>query len=195
MPAKGHRHSLGARRRIGRKPRWNQGLTKETDSRVRAHARKTSQTMAGRPLTQEHCRKLRGPKSPEHNEKVRQARLREWRDPEMRRKRLRGNRRRPTSLEKEVDALLEEVFPGQWSYCGGGQWTVLIGRYIPDFVHKSKMLLIEAFGDHWHTLPGAFQRDHLRLLEFSHHGYDTFVIWESELAKVELVRKLRLFCA
>ncbi len=99
---------------------------------------------------------------------------------------------KPNSVEQRLQVLLESWFPGEWRYNNG--WFVTENNRVPDFVHRDGNQLIELFGDYWHTQPGMFQSDHARLLQFSLLGFDTFVVWEHEVALPTLLeRRLRLW--
>ena len=100
--------------------------------------------------------------------------------------------KRPTKVEEELGILLKELFPGEYKYVGNGE--VIIGRKCPDFINvNGKKKIIEMYGnffhkDEWKT------RGAERIKFFQQYGYDTLIVWSSELAKREiLIKRLLVF--
>ena len=63
-----------------------------------------------------------------------------------------------------------------------GDWKFVINGFNPDFINcNGQKKIIELFGDYWHNLPGAVERDKRKLKEYKKYGYKTLVIWEKEL--------------
>lgn len=91
-------------------------------------------------------------------------------------------------IEKLLQAFLDQYFPDQWQFVGNNQ---RIGNRCPDFIHTTRPLLIELFGDHWHGKPmtGVPKLLHEwdRVSVFRDSGYETLVIWEHELKHMEAV--------
>ena len=84
--------------------------------------------------------------------------------------------RKPTKLETKFDLLLQTYFPGEWKYVGNGQ--VWIGGKCPDWINMNgKKKLIELFGNYWHKP----EDEENRREHFKRFGFDTIVVWESEL--------------
>ena len=81
---------------------------------------------------------------------------------------------------KKERKLLKLLGPS-WLYVGDGQLT--IGGKSPDFWNGDHKL-IELFGDYWHR----GENPQPRIDHFARQGYNTLVIWESELANPELVK-------
>ena len=84
--------------------------------------------------------------------------------------------RKPNKLEKGFQALLDELFPGEYVYVGNG--GLLVGGKCPDFMNvNGQKKLIEVYGDFWHQGDNPQKRiDH-----FSKFGFKTLVLWESEI--------------
>jgi very-short-patch-repair endonuclease len=88
------------------------------------------------------------------------------------------------------------VFSGEWEFVGDGK--LIIAGKNPDFNHKVEKLLIELFGDYWHseqvTRIPEDQHEHERIQLFENEGYQTLVIWEHELDDEErLVERIRIW--
>jgi hypothetical protein len=100
---------------------------------------------------------------------------------------------KPNKLEFSMAEMLSKHFPDEWEYVGDGR--LIIGKWCPDFVRNhGNNQLIELFGDYWHR--GENPQDRIDL--FKQHGYDTIVIWQSELKKlgeVEIIKRVSDFMA
>ncbi len=90
---------------------------------------------------------------------------------------------RPTSIEKQVMALIEELnLP--FRYVGDG--TCFIARANPDFIGIDSKMIIEVAGDYWHDE----NYKHERTEYFAKHGgFKTLVIWQHELDCLETVKQ------
>lgn len=66
-------------------------------------------------------------------------------------------------------------------YVGDG--SLFIGGKSPDYIHDSKRLIIELFGDYWHN-PSEVEP---RLKHFSKFGYKGLIIWEHELNDLNII--------
>jgi very-short-patch-repair endonuclease len=126
-----------------------------------------------------------GKPSPNKGKKVSLQRLQKirdlWKDPEYVKKVFR--KVFPDKPEEYLRSLSDQNFPGQFKYTGNGQ--LIVAGKCPDFVHTSKPLLIELFGDYWHGqertgIPNE-QHERERIELFRLAGYETLVIWEHEL--------------
>lgn len=119
--------------------------------------------------------------SEEFREKVSQVMLKTWQDPEYAQKIL-TQFLRQTRPEKEMEQLLDELFPGEYKYVGDGQF--IIGGKNPDFINiNGQKKIIEVYGDYWHADDDPQER-----IDFFHrYGFDCLVIWESELQEVDSV--------
>ena len=83
---------------------------------------------------------------------------------------------KPNKLELLFDGLLQEMFPNEWKYVGDFQF--FLGGKNPDFMNvNGKKQLIEIYGDFWHQ--GEDPQD--RINHFKQYGFDTLVLWESEI--------------
>jgi len=85
-----------------------------------------------------------------------------------------------------------------YKYTGDG--ALWIGGLNPDFAHcGDKKKLIELFGDYWHEgdvlkTRGWKSTEFGRKAVFSQLGYDTLIIWESELKdKKKVIEKIKEF--
>lgn len=64
-----------------------------------------------------------------------------------------------------------------------------IGNAIPDFIHKTKKIVVEVYGNYWHSAWGGFKElryKHTvegRTKQLNAEGYDSIFIWESDLMR------------
>jgi len=95
----------------------------------------------------------------------------------------------PNKPERKLLTILDMYYTDEWKYVGDGQ--VVIGGKIPDFINvNGKKLIIEMFGDYWHRNDDTDARTAF----FKEFGYDTLVIWESELKDRRVaLRKIEQF--
>lgn len=130
------------------------------------------------------------------------CRLDIWHDPSYIQKQIHSRKSIQNNAEKFLQHVLDLLFPNQWGFVGG--WKLIIetteGIKIPDFVHNSRFLLIELFGDYWHgqarTGISNEQHEQERIKLFKPCGYQTLIIWEHELENQEtLKQKLKAFCS
>lgn len=109
-----------------------------------------------------------------------------WQTPEYRDKIVKamrsGLRVHPNKPEQKLMGLIENICPNKWAFVGSGQ--LVIGGKNPDFanINGSKQL-IEVWGDYWHKGQNPQERIDL----FKQYGYETLIIWESELKQPQEV--------
>ena len=96
---------------------------------------------------------------------------------------------KPTKPEITLNKLLNKLFPNEYKYVG--DFKFWIDGKNPDFMNiNGKKKLIELFGDYWHKDDNPEDR----INHFKPYGFDTLVIWESELKnKDEIIGKLKEF--
>jgi len=96
---------------------------------------------------------------------------------------------KPTKPEIILNKCLQYLFPGEYKYTGDFQ--VWIGGKNPDFMNvNGQKKLIEMFGDYWHE----GEDETKRINHFKEFGFNTLIIWESELRNLVLVNnKLKQF--
>lgn len=95
-----------------------------------------------------------------------------WRDNQIKVMRL-GLQIHPNKPEMQFLALLKSVTP-EWEFVGDGK-KIIAGKN-PDFWNGNHKLA-ELFGNYWHKGENPAERINL----FRQYGYNTLVIWESEL--------------
>lgn len=184
------------------------------------HIRKRSQALTGRIRSSEECEKQRQIalglwRDPDYVEKqvhsrsvstlfqnrgpkLSAAAKRNFRDPDYLRRRIETLGASPNKTEILLQSILDEHFPNQWEFVGDGQ--LIIAGKCPDFVHRECKLLIELFGDYWHSeeVTGVPKKQHEqeRIQLFESEGYQTLVIWEHEMSNTDqLVRAVQDFCS
>lgn len=123
-----------------------------------------------------------------------------WANPKIRKKQLiaifKSFNIVPNSKELQLWKILEELFPDQFKFVGDG--SLIIDFKSPDFIHISKSLIIELFGDYWHSKEktGQTNEEHEqeRIYYFKKFGYKILIVWEQELENENLLKlKLRNF--
>lgn len=102
-----------------------------------------------------------------------------------------GNKIRPTKPELFLNKLIKENnLP--FNYVGNGK--IMIGGFNPDFVCNPIKKIIEMNGDYWHNLPENISKDKRKLKTYKRLGYETLVIWSSELKnKEQIINKIKEF--
>ena len=108
-----------------------------------------------------------------------------------------ANQTLPNKPEKIIIKLIKQ-YNLNLIYVGDGKkWLKGQTQYFnPDFINKEKKVIVEFFGDYWHSLPGVIEKDKERLLTYKKYGYKTLVIWGNELKnspKLEIVNKIKRF--
>lgn len=170
---------------------WNKGghhhFRRESRAEVLKRLKRAVEMRWSRPEAHEKARK---PK-PQHSEFMKSL----WQDPAYRSSMLRACWRKPNKLEKAVQTLLDAHFPGQWLYAGNGVMGTRVGERRPDFVHREKPLVIEVFGDFFHSPEFRFFRyalsEEATVAFYRRHGFDCLVIWEKEMAgRSDIVAKV-----
>ncbi len=125
--------------------------------------------------------------TPEVVAKIKVSGKRFWESmtPEQRANRLtsiaKGANRRPNIPEKSIECVLSRLYPGQWKYVGDGD--VIINGRNPDFINTNgKKLIIEMFGDYWHTqrVRCYEETEAGRIAVYASYGYKTLVVWERD---------------
>ena len=96
-----------------------------------------------------------------------------WQNPEYAKKVLCVDS--PNKEEKRLMVILNDILPNTYTFVGNGKLKV--GSKYPDFVDSSNVRLIELYGDYYHK--GQNPQD--RIDYFEQFGYNTLVIWASEL--------------
>lgn len=124
-------------------------------------------------------------------EKNRQKTRELWRDPKFVAKQRESRNVHPNKMEKCLDAYLQEWFPNQWDFVG--DWAITIAGKCPDFVHTERKLLIELFGDYWHSqaVTGIPEEQHERerIQLFEDVGYRCLVVWEHKLKNLKKLKE------
>lgn len=92
------------------------------------------------------------------------------------------------SKEILIENLLNFLFPNEYKYIGNGK--VWIDGFNPDFINcNGQKKIVEFYGDYWHKRPDYIERDKRRLKAYNKYGYDTLIIWQSELNDIRKVKE------
>lgn len=90
------------------------------------------------------------------------------------------------ALERKVGKILGPSF----TYTGDG--TFKIDGLKPDFVNKTKRVVVEVYGDYWHR-DEPLRKTINKVTRYSRKGWKAIIIWESEVHNpISLRRKLAL---
>jgi very-short-patch-repair endonuclease len=94
---------------------------------------------------------------------------------------------KPNKQEQKLQRIIDRIFPNfEFKYNGDFRLGVMIDRLIPDFVNvNGKKKLIELFGVHWHKK----EEEQQRIERYRKLGFETLVIWDSELQNENLVEE------
>jgi len=115
-------------------------------------------------------------------------------DPQFIEAMIKSFNKKPTRLERQLQSILDKHFPGEFAYNGNFDLGTSIGGLIPDFINvNGRKLVIEAFGDYWHSRKGVLwhQTEKGREVIYYKLGYRCIIIWEHELKdKEHIVEKI-----
>lgn len=118
----------------------------------------------------------------EHVSKVnREITLALWQDSEYVEKVMKGQNLSPNKPESQLIEILNEL-EADFEFTGAGGFQ-LAGK-IPDFVSRKTKQIIEMYGNYWHTETEAIKRTKL----FNEHGFETLIIWDTELVNIDDVK-------
>jgi len=133
---------------------------------------------------------------PEVVEKAQEMSLSQWQDPGYTRLVFDGRNVTPNQAELKLQELLTSLnLP--YKFVGDGK--LIMGGKCPDFVNiNGQKKLIELFGDYWHseeiTGHSIEKEEQERIGHFFQLGFNTLIIWESELSCIEsLSQRILLF--
>ena len=113
-----------------------------------------------------------------------------WKNPVSQERLRAGFNAKPNKEEIFLGTILNEMYPGQWKYTG--DFSFIIGGKCPDFVNcNGQKKIIEYNGTYWHRGDVPKAREKL----FAEFGYETLVIWDKEMKKINSVKeKIERFC-
>ena len=156
------------------------------------HKQATSKGRKGMKFSENHMRSLStshiGKRHPEEQkEKMRQAALRLWSNPEYYNRQIRAvvrGRIKPSRPELFLTSFLQETFPSEWKYVGNGE--VVIARKNPDFINiNGQKKIIEFNGFYTHTKQEEIAREKL----FLEYGFKTLFLHYPDLRDEEGLRQ------
>lgn len=143
------------------------------------HSKKTIQEISRKNLGKKRskeCKKLR-------SENQRQL----WQDPGYVAMQMRARNVCPNKAEVFLGGFFQDLLPDEYRFVGDGtDKDFIIAGKCPDFVNiKGQKKIIELFGEHVHEPEEERQRIDL----FAQHGYQTLIIWYSELQNLDLIKQ------
>ncbi len=97
-----------------------------------------------------------------------------------------GNNVKPNKAELKLNDFLQQLLPNEYKYVGDGEF-ILAGK-CPDFVNiNGQKKIIELYGNYWHK--GETGKERIAL--FRQYGYETLIVWGSELKdEEELINRI-----
>jgi len=97
--------------------------------------------------------------------------------------------RRPNKTEEKLTSLFQANFPQEFKFVGDG--SLILEGLNPDWVNcNGKKLIIELFGEHWHTK----EEEKERISKFAKYGFKTLILWWKDTRDEKLViEKVRNF--
>ena len=124
-----------------------------------------------------------------------------WQDPVYKEKTikniLKASHKRPNTVEIFLDIFFQKNLANEYKYVGNGEF--ILGGKCPDFMNiNGKKKLIELYGDYWHgkERTGKIKKEaeDERINHFKKFGFNTLIIWESELKNLlKLKQKVLIF--
>jgi len=90
----------------------------------------------------------------------------------------------------KVEWKLWKILGPSFAYTGDGSYK--IDNLRPDFISKTRKLVIEVYGNYWHKNETIEKTMH-RINRFNRQGWRVIIIWEDEVHDpIKLSRKLAL---
>lgn len=86
---------------------------------------------------------------------------------------MKSSGKHPNETEKKLIVILEE---NGFKYAYTGDGRIFLGSRNPDFIHKTKRLIIEYDGQFWHNTPRGKKRDSKRYRTYKKLGYKLLVL-------------------
>ena len=104
-----------------------------------------------------------------------------WQTPEFIQKQMRARKVSQNKAELNLQNIINSI-TNNFIFVGDGK--EIIGGKCPDFIDRVNNKIIELYGDYWHK----GQNPNYRINYFKNYGYDTLVIWESELKDIKSLK-------
>jgi hypothetical protein len=121
--------------------------------------------------------------SEEVKQRLSQIAMAYWQKPEYIQKQMQIHKVKINRAELKLNDLLQQILPNEYKYVGDGEF--IIAGKCPDFLNiNGKKKLIELWGNHWHSNHDPQKRINI----FRPFGFDTLIIWESELKNTEFTK-------
>ncbi len=150
----------------------------------------------GKPLSPSHKAKfsrLGWKHSEETKAKLRQISRQHWEDRQYVLRVLAGLNVKPNKAEQRFIEICQRYnLPYIFN---GANADVIIGRRIPDFINiNGRKQVIEIFGKRWHDLEANVnihprRTEEATIEHYERYGFQTLIIWESELKDPEAVKE------
>lgn len=144
--------------------------------------------MYGKHHSEETIQKMKESRNTqEYKDMMSEIKKEHWKDPKFSDAVCKGMELKPNKSEIMLWDLLNNLYPNEWKFVG--DFSFMVNGKNPDFLNvNGKKLLIELFGDYWHRDDDPENRKDI----FREFGYETLVIWESDLKKRPILTKRRI---
>lgn len=150
--------------KIGILSQKGRSLSEEIKNKIKLSVRKTTNSIAYRKKRSNIALKL-------------------WQNKNYRNKVIRNTFKALQLKPNKPEKIIKLLLPISFKYIGQGKQ--IIGGYVPDFINRKEMKIIELFGDYWHNLKSYKIRDRKKLKIYKELGYKVLVIWEHELKNIK----------
>lgn len=162
---------------------WNKGLTKKDSMSIVKQSENMKKTYADLNSgyhTDKYKKNLRESKLGEKNPRYKIFKnLPEDKKIKWMQLMLESQKQRPNKPEKILCKIIDD-YKLNYKYTGNG--TFWITNINPDFVNTNgRKIVIELFGNYWHTLPDVIRCDVKKLEKIRTFGWDRIIIWENEI--------------
>ena len=158
------------------------------------------------PKSEEHKRKIglsllgknKKPKPPGFSAIMSKATTRSWANAAIAKRMIESWHRKPNKPEKWLSKFLQKILPGEYQINVNAE-VLILAHKCPDFVNiNGQKKVIEFNGGWWHgeeyTGRTKEEEERQRIDLFAQEGYQTLIIWESELNNTALLtRKIMWF--
>ena len=178
--AKGNKSHRG--RKLSEEHRRNLSEVSKGKPKSKAHRLALSKAHKGVKLSEAHKAGMRAAWTPEKREEVGKKHKWENLSDSAKTNILRARKHLASHKQNYAEKHLERILHGLgFPFKFVGDLKYWIGGKCPDFVWEEENKIIELFGNHWHKEEEVEKRINL----FKEEGFDTLVIWYTDLKKKE----------
>lgn len=151
--------------------------SRECSNKSNCRNDKISKTM--KLIKKERKEKLGYINSPQTRKKMSKILKAKWKDPVFAQNIVAKTRASPNKLELNINYLLKKIDKG-WEFTGDGKFVIGYPPRNPDFVHKTKRLILEVFGRYWHKEEEVPKL----ILHYKKYNFNCVIFWDDELKNI-----------